>query len=219
MISKAKPLDHYLKDSTLAHFFPKNYHKQLQVVTYDKGQAICSQGDNLDYIAYFFAGKAKVIRQSANGKDHLLETVEKATIIGDIELMTKRPAVSSVIALEECTLIQLPLFDKTELLSDPLFLYQVGREIAQKCYQQSISSSANITYSVKELLASHILSMENEGEFNLELTLLADSFGTSYRHLGRVVKQLITDELISKTTFKHYEIINRKELEQLAIQE
>ncbi|MEQ9763526.1 cyclic nucleotide-binding domain-containing protein [Streptococcus sp. ZJ151] len=219
MISNVKTLDHYLKDSNLAHFFPKNYHKHLQVITYGKGQVICSQGDDLDFIAYFFAGKAKVIRQSANGKDHLLETLEKPTIIGDIELMTKRPAVSSVIALEECTLVQLPLFDKTELLSDPLFLYQVGREIAQKCYQQNISSSANVSYSVKERLASHILNTESQGIFSLELTLLADSFGTSYRHLGRVVKQLITDELISKTTFKHYEIINRKELEQLAIQE
>lgn len=219
MISNAKTLSYYLQDSNLAHFFPKNYHKQLQVVTYDKGQVICSQGDDLDYIAYFFSGKAKVIRRSANGKEHILETLEQATIIGDIELMTKRPVVSSVIALKECTLVQLPLFNKSELLSDPLFLYQVGREIAQKCYQQSISSSANITYSVKERLASHILSVENQGAFILELTILADALGTSYRHLNRVIKQLVDEDLIVKVGLRQYLITNKKELQLLAIQE
>ncbi|CAM2802555.1 Crp/Fnr family transcriptional regulator [Streptococcus agalactiae LMG 14747] len=219
MISNAKTIDHYLHDSDLANFFPKNYHQQLQVVIYDKGQTICSQGDYLDYIAYFFSGKAKVIRQSANGKEHILETLDQATIIGDIELMTQKPAVSSVIALEKCTLVQLPLFDKTELLSDPLFLYQVGREIAQKCYQQNISSSANITYSVKERLASHILEVEKDGQFSLELTLLADAFGTSYRHLGRVIKKMMTNKVIAKTAFKQYRIIDKQTLNKLAIQE
>lgn len=219
MISKAKELANYLSHEAITHFFPKKYHAKLQLTTYQKGQAICVQGESLEYLSCFLSGKAKVIRQSANGKEHILETLDQPTIIGDIELMTERPAVSSVIALEECLLIQLPLFNQTELLTDPVFLYQIGREIAQKCYQQNISASANIAYSVKERLATHILEHAKDGHYQLELSLLADIFGTSYRHLNRVIKQLVDEGIITKQSFKHYTITNQKKLQLLAIQE
>lgn len=107
-MTNINPLTNFLKDEAIAHFFPEKYHQYLQVMTYQKGQLICSQGDTLEHIAYLLSGRAKVIRHSANGKEHILETIEQPTIIGDIELLTQRPAVSSVIALTECVLVQLP---------------------------------------------------------------------------------------------------------------
>ncbi|WP_425281589.1 cyclic nucleotide-binding domain-containing protein [Streptococcus pluranimalium] len=214
-----KSIEDHLTNEAIHHFFPEKYHRYLRLITYQKGDVICYQGDLLNHISYFLSGKAKVIRRSANGKEHILETIQTPTIIGDIELLAQKTAVSSVIALEDCQLIQLPLFDKAELLSDPLFLYQVGREIALKCYQQNVSSATNITYSVKERLASHILNIANSEEFTLELSLLADAFGTSYRHLNRVVKQMLDENIIQKKRFKHYKITNKKALQALAIQD
>lgn len=218
-MTNINPLTNFLKDEAITHFFPEKYHQYLQVMTYQKGQLICSQGDTLEHIAYLLSGRAKVIRHSANGKEHILETIEQPTIIGDIELLTQRPAVSSVIALTECVLVQLPLCHQTALLADPLFLYHIGREIAHKCYQQNISSAANITYSVKERLATHILKHAQEDHYHLELSLLADAFGTSYRHLSRVIKQMVDEGLLSKTSSKTYTITDRQKLQHLAIQE
>lgn len=214
-----KELSQYLSHDAITRFFPKPYHAKLQLTTYQKGQAICVQGESLEYLSYFLSGKAKVSRQSANGKEHILETLEQPTLIGDIELMTQRPAVSSVIALEECLLIQLPLRYQAELLADPVFLYQIGREIAQKCYLQNIRASANVAYSVKERLATHILNHANDGLYQLELSLLADAFGTSYRHLNRVMKQLVDEGIIAKKEVKCYAIRNQKKLQLLAIQD
>ncbi|MGZ7142626.1 Crp/Fnr family transcriptional regulator, partial [Streptococcus pyogenes] len=83
-------------------------------------------------------------------------------------------------------------------------------------YLQNIQAASNIGYSVKERLATHILSIENEGKFQLELHLLPDSFGTSYRHLLRTIKDFLEEKTIAKER-KNYHILQRKTLEKLRI--
>lgn len=218
MVSIQDQLNQLLKDYELGDFFPASYHKQLQITHYQKGQSICQQGDQLTALYFFLKGKTKVVRRLFNGKEHILEIQKKPCLIGDIELMTNSPAVSSVISMEDSLVIQLPLRDKAELLADPAFLYQLGRNLAQKLYTQNITSTTNLSYSVKERLATHILEYEEEGLVKLELTPLADSFGTSYRHLGRCLKDLIELGLLQKTSFKHYQILDYEGLNTLLIQ-
>ena len=161
-------------------------------------------------------GKVKIVRRLFNGKDYILDISSQPNLIGDIELLTGQAIVSSVIALEKVWVVQLPLSNRQELLSDPTFLYMVGKGLASSLYQQNIQAASNIGYSVKERLATHILSIENQGHFQLELHLLADSFGTSYRHLLRTIKDFLEKKIISKQG-KNYQICDRKILEKLRI--
>ena len=161
-------------------------------------------------------GKVKIVRRLFNGKDYILDISSQPNLIGDIELLTGQAIVSSVIALEKVWVVQLPLSNRQELLSDPTFLYMVGKGLATSLYQQNIQAASNIGYSVKERLATHILSIENQGHFQLELHLLADSFGTSYRHLLRTIKDFLEKNIISKQG-KNYQICDRKTLEKLRI--
>ena len=87
--------------------------------------------------------------------------------------MTNQPAGSSVIALEEVQAVQLPLNNKEELLKDPVFLYQIGRNLAMALHKQGITASTNASYSVKERLATHILNSEEENIFQLSTSILA----------------------------------------------
>ncbi|MBM7642496.1 cyclic nucleotide-binding domain-containing protein [Streptococcus loxodontisalivarius] len=217
-IPQRQEIEKIVKDYQLEEVFPSNYHAQLQLVTYQKGQAICHQGEELNALSYVLKGKLKIVRRLFNGKEYILETPMQPTIIGDIELMTRRGAVSSVIALEEVQVVQLPLYNKDQLLKDPLFLFKIGQNLAESLYRQNISASTNISYSVKERLATHILTVQEDGHFQLNLPILADTFGTSYRHLMRVIKQLLDQNIISKPSFKHYQIENRSALEQLVIE-
>ncbi|MGT2930600.1 Crp/Fnr family transcriptional regulator [Streptococcus dentasini] len=211
-------LKYYLTKYKLYQIFPEHYISQLQLVTYKKGQAICQQGQTLGHLFYFIEGHIKIVRRLFNGKEHILETQTEPTLIGDIELMSNQDSVSSVIALETSRVVQLPLKNRQQVYQDPLLLYQIGRQLAQKLEQQNIISSTNISYSVKERLATYILSHEEEGIFQLQPSVLADAFGTSYRHLGRVVKQLLDQGIIERTAFKTYRIRERLELESLVIQ-
>lgn len=197
--------------------FPASYKPLLQEVTFQKGQAICLQGQDITALTYVLSGKLKIMRNLFNGKEHVLEMPAQPTLIGDIELMTDQVAGSSVIALEEVKALQLPLTNKEDLLKDPIFLYHIGRKLAQTLHKQAIISSTNASYSVKERLATHILDIQEDGECYLSPANLSERFGTSYRHIQRVVKEFQEQGLLTKIAFKHYHIDDLKALEALAI--
>ncbi|GFG42198.1 cyclic nucleotide-binding domain-containing protein [Streptococcus canis] len=215
-ISDANLLVHYLKKHHLEDFFPKSSHSQLQLVHYFKGEAICLQNQELKALYYLVQGNIKIVRRLFNGKEHILKTHNGPILIGDIELMTDQKAVTSVIVLDEAYVVQLPLVHKKSLLSDASFLYHIGQGLAQNFYKQNITSTTNITYTVKERLASYIINNQSQQEVHLNLTLLADRFGTSYRHLHRVLNQLILQGMIERTSFKTYRILNQGGLQQLS---
>ena len=200
----------------LDQVFPAAYLNQLQKVTFQKGDYICTQGQAITELTYILSGRVKIVRSLFNGKEHILETLNQPQILGDVELMTNQPAGSSVIALEEVQAVQLPLNNKEELLKDPVFLYQIGRNLAMALHKQGITASTNASYSVKERLATHILNSEEENIFQLSPSILASRFGTSYRHVQRVIKQFIDQGIIEKEAFKTYRILERQTLEKLA---
>ncbi|MGT2933579.1 Crp/Fnr family transcriptional regulator [Streptococcus catagoni] len=216
IINDYKLLQSFLYNKKLDGFFPEAYHQNLQLLLYQKGETICQQGQDVKALSYTVTGSVKITRRLTNGKEHILETHARPCIVGDIELMTNQQAVTSVIALEETYLIQMPLTDKENLLKDPQFLYQIGQKLADNFYQQNIRSTTNISYTVKERLASHILKNADTNRFILNLPLLADSFGTSYRHLHRVIQQLVSENIIERSAFKEYQILDHKKLENLA---
>lgn len=197
--------------------FPRRYKHLLQEVTFQKGEAICLQGQAITALTYVLSGKLKISRTLFNGKEHVLEMPALPTLIGDIELMTNQVAGSSVIALEDVQALQLPLSNKEALLQDPDFLYKIGQKLALTLHKQAIISSTNASYSVKERLATYILAVEEEGSFQLSPSSLAENLGTSYRHVQRVIRQLLDQDVIVKTAFKHYQITDRKTLERLTI--
>ena len=200
----------------LEQVFSAPYLSQLQKVTFQKNDYICTQGQAITELTYILSGKVKIVRSLFNGKEHILETLNQPQILGDVELMTNQPAGSSVIALEEVQAVQLPLNNKEELLKDPVFLYQIGRNLAMALHKQGITASTNASYSVKERLATHILNSEEENIFQLSPSILASRFGTSYRHVQRVIKQFIDQRIIEKEAFKTYRILERQTLEKLA---
>ena len=200
----------------LDQVFSPPYLNQLQKVTFQKNDYICTQGQAITELTYILSGKVKIVRSLFNGKEHILETLNQPQILGDVELMTNQPAGSSVIALEDIQAVQLPLNNKEELLKDPVFLYQIGRNLAMALHKQGISASTNASYSVKERLATHILNSEEENIFQLSPSILASRFGTSYRHVQRVIKQFIDQGIIEKEAFKTYRILERQTFEKLA---
>lgn len=209
----------YLQHPLIRGIFPTDKLHQLEVGHYPAGQTLFLQGEPLEHLLFFLKGKVKIVRRLFNGKEHILGIHEQAMIIGGIELLTNQPLVSSVVTMEDSWVVRLPLRQsRDQLLADPHFLYQIGQTLATSLYQQNIQTATQVAYTVKERLATHILAIEQEGVFQLELPILADSFGTSYRHLLRTIKACLDAGWIDKQG-RSYQIVNRLELERLAIQQ
>ena len=200
----------------LDQVFPAAYLNQLQKVTFQKGDYICTQGQAITELTYILSGRVKIVRSLSNGKEHILEMPQQPQLLGDVELMTNQLAGSSVIALEEVQTVQLPLNNKEALLKDPIFLYHIGRNLAMALHRQGITASTNASYFVKERLATHILNIEEQDIFQLSPSILSSSFGTSSRHVQRVIKQFSDQGIIEKKAFKTYRILQRDSLETLA---
>ena len=99
----------------LDQVFPAAYLNQLQKVTFQKGDYICTQGQAITELTYILSGRVKIVRSLSNGKEHILEMLHQPQLLGDVELMTNQLAGSSVIALEDVQAVQLPLNDKESL--------------------------------------------------------------------------------------------------------
>ena len=110
----------------LDQVFPPPYLDQLQKVTFQKNDYICTQGKAITELTYILSGKVKIVRSLFNGKEHILETLNQPQILGDVELMTNQPAGSSVIALEEVQAVQLPLNNKKSSSKIPFFSIKLG---------------------------------------------------------------------------------------------
>lgn len=201
----------------LETIFPKKYQNHLRLQKVAAGEVICHQGDTLKTLSYILEGQIKIVRRVYNGREHILDTKSAPTLIGEIELLTQKKCVSSVIALTPVTVAKLPLEHlKADLLNDASFLLNISKELAQTLYQQNILSTTNITYTLKERLATHILKVATNDCFRPERTRLAESFGVSYRHVSRVLYQLTKSGILEKDKL-YYHIKDKKALKKLQI--
>lgn len=212
-----KEIEKLLKEFQVETLFPKHYFPHLILKEFSKSDYLCHQDEELTTISYVLTGRIKIVKKLANGKDYILDIKNPPTIIGEIELLTNQTASSSVIAETKGLMLSLSLNQQKEvLLSDPSFLLRLARGLANALHEQNTKTSTNLSYTLKERLASYILTLEEDKPFTLPLATLADSFGVSYRHLLRVLKELITDGALHKEN-NRYRINDRKRLEKWQI--
>lgn len=212
--------DKLIDDYGLADIFPSDILSSLQVILYEKNDSICIQGQELEQISYFLTGKLKIVHSLENGAEMILNVQEESGLLGEIELLLEKTCVSSVIAMEESLVVQLPTpVFKQKLLDSPLFLRYMGIAMAEKLHYSNRSTPTHIHYRLKERLATYILSQTRQTpSFQLKINQLAARFGVSYRHIQRVLKKMVDDGWLQKEK-KTYTVIQAMKLEELAIKE
>ena len=92
-----------------------------------------------------------------------------------------------------------------------------AKTLAEKLHQINYLAPANFHYSVKERLATHFLEhCDENGILKPKMNQLALRFGISYRHLSRVIKQMIEEGLIQREG-RVYTILDAKRMNDLSI--
>lgn len=212
-------LKEYIRQYHIERFFPEEYFDSLVLLEYKAGEFICTQGEFLNNLCFFVNGSLKIIRTLDNGKELILDIRKESCILGEIEFMANQPIVSSVVALSRCHVIALPAARlRQQLIHDPTFLYNVANWLANELYDADINRISVALHSVKEQFALQLLSYKDEESFSLNLSILADRFGTSYRHLFRVINQFIDAGILERSNRK-YKILDYEKLEQIVYKE
>lgn len=82
-------------------------------VTIKKGEAIFSEGDNVNGVFCVKEGVCKMTKLSANGKDQIVKLTQKGELLGQRSLISDEPANLSAIAVEDMEVCFIP---KSEIL-------------------------------------------------------------------------------------------------------
>lgn len=223
-INDPKIMNKFIEKYNILESFSMDIRPYMELMLFKKGEHICRDGEDINYLMFFVEGKAKVYLSLHNGKSLLLCFYHSLTMLGDVEVFNRQPASSNIQVIQDSYCIAISMQNvQAYLLSDAKFLCFLGRSLGNKLNRCGKNSSINLLYPLENRLASYILATgqlkDYDGrkviEFNENLTEISELLGTSYRHLLRTLNILVSKGAIKKNG-NCYEVFSEAILKKMA---
>ncbi len=194
----------YIRKFDLEEVFSEPLINEMSIRTVEKGGALSSLGERLEYFYLLVEGKLKIYTIHENGKKILIRFYRPLAAIGDLEYLSDYPPNAIVEALEYTRVISIPMtIIRCYTTECPKFLKFIITQLSHKLYTFSKSASMNLVYPLENRVASYLWSLSeiNDRKRLEEIRVssmeeMADLLCPSYRHLSRVLKQLESKEII-----------------------
>ncbi len=182
--------------------------ENAKYIQFKKGEYLCREEEKIEYLLFILSGKAKISITAANGKTLLLNFYRKGQVLGDVEIMlVESLGTANVIAVTEVECIGVPAAYCKDVLSTNIeFMNFIAATLAKKLDRSSRYSAMNILYTLENRLCAYIVSTHENGEFQENLTELAELLGTSYRHLLRTMQELCEEGILERCSRTKYKI-------------
>lgn len=213
-------MQHYIEQFQLQNVLPPDLLQLLTVKTFNKGEYVINQGEQPSYMYFLVEGRLKIFTESDEGRKLIIAFTQPFTVLGDIEFVQRKPYLNTVEAITDVKFLALPIeiIHEQGLQHLPFTLY-ILNEITGKYYANAYSSHFNMLHSVDVRFASYLLSITTETDYVSihHIRDVADLIGTSYRHLNRIISQLVEQGLIERAQ-RTIRILNREQLLKLAKQ-
>lgn len=192
-ISDQKARRRFVERYPVQKLFSAPVEELLEVHVYKKGEYICDELMAPERLYFLVKGRVKLYMIHQDGNISLAQYYEAGDILGELEFLGIRTRSQSIQAVEESVCLALSFKEYGELiLSDPVFLRNLSRQIAEKMLRIVGKLVATQTYPLENRMAACLLEKEveavGEGWIKVSLTDLAQYLGASYRHLSRVIK-------------------------------
>lgn len=200
-------LENYIRRFGLEAIFDPDVIERMELRRFEKGELICKSSAELRHLYFLVTGKVKISSFLENGKSLLLRFNKPLSVLGDVEFLNQFQVRCNVESVTETRLIAVTFEVLNRFAYDnPRFLRFIIQNLSDKLYRSSLSASINLLYPLEKRLAGYLLSISSDENnlpcgndiMNLKMTELASFFGTSYRHLNRVINSLITKNVLKK---------------------
>ncbi|WP_099221527.1 transcriptional regulator YeiL [Listeria costaricensis] len=176
-----------------------------QSVHVKKAAKIMTTGEKVEQLYYLVSGQAKIVMFHENGKRSVVDFLQSGSFIGEIELLQNTCPTKDVIAMRDCQLIALPLaILRDQLLNDPLFLRALCLQLSHKALKRAEENAENGSSSFRSRLARFILTMSENGIYQVAHTDAADYLHVSYRHFLYVFHDFLEQGLLQKEGKSYY---------------
>lgn len=159
------------------------------IMEFKDREAIVNEGQELPFLFYVLAGKAKIIKNEPNGKRVILQFLQQNDWIGDLTIVQAEKATKEVIAIGDTICLGIPIADVEEyLMTNTAFLKYLSQYIGQKLLKRMDHFSASQTFELKYRLAELMVAVSVEGIYAENQLQISEYLGVSYRHLMHTLK-------------------------------
>ena len=104
----------------------------LKLLTYQTKQIILREGDRGESLYMLTSGTVKAFRKNANGKQVLLAELTEGAFFGEGSILTGKPRTATVVAWEECELLELDRPTLDSITQTHPHVWDVLQEFAAK---------------------------------------------------------------------------------------
>lgn len=194
---------HYFDTTVLGRIFGQDLMDRSRLFEYEVGEMVCENGQPLTKLIFLVEGAAKVYTMLDNGKIYLLRIEEPLNIYGDLEVLTGDTYTANVEALAGCRCLEMPIgLIRRSYGADPEFLSLIIRSLAERLDKISHMSTTNLLLPLKNKVAGYLMAHMDDDTSTVHINCsyidVAEQLGSTYRHLSRVMKELLDDGIICK---------------------
>jgi CRP/FNR family transcriptional regulator, putaive post-exponential-phase nitrogen-starvation regulator len=190
----------YIEEFKMDLFLNKILLNNIRLFHFKAYETIIAEQTKTKFIYFLVDGQIKCAHYNSSGTLAVVAMMHPFSTLGDVEIVNNDLTVTSVISTCPSTVLGIPVsIVRKEGLMDPLFLKFINAELVKKL-QSSTSLRLGHLVPVKSRLALYILSKADTREDTViilpEKEALASMLGTTYRHLNRVLKDLIEERTL-----------------------
>lgn len=193
-------LNYYIKKNKIDSIISNELLQKSILYSFEKNEIIIKTDEELKYYYFFVNGKIQISYSYENGKKMPLKTYKSFQSFGDIEIIKNKPILCNIEALEDSYFILLPAdFVRQEYKKNIEFAQYFAENLSDKFYATIKNSSYTYVYPLINRLSSYLLELDiydNKIQLKSSFVLLAESLGTTYRHLNRVFKEMEKEKIL-----------------------
>ena len=175
--------------------FIKDKFININFKTFDK---ILKQNEDPSFVYIIKKGKVKVYSLTPTQLKYLERIYCEYELFGELEVFIDNPILNFVEAVEPCEVIKIPKDTFLEWIKyDSDFSLFIHVQMAEKMYHTSISSKANIAYTLKSRIIFFLWSFLDEHNLDsVHKDILVEGVGSNIRSVNRIIKELVDESLI-----------------------
>jgi CRP-like cAMP-binding protein len=198
----------HLNDRSYRNWFAGLSDDHVYLVRTRPSETLIGQGEEADTLYYLVKGRCRVSSMNQDGKTFILNIINAPNLVGEIELITEDVSFS-VETIDSCILLALPYAScRDQLLRDSVFLLRLCELLTEKEREHALKLAQVSSFPLENRLAAFILENSFDDRISLKKTIIAQSLGVSYRHLEKVMKDLVDEGTLKKDRFV-YTVVNK----------
>lgn len=195
-----KNLEYYIKEFNIGRFLNEKLLSHIQILHLEAYETLIAEQSIPQYFYLLVEGQIKCAHYHSNGTLAVVQIMHPFSALGDVELINKHRAMTAAVATRPSVVLGIPAsIIRDEGMNDPLFLQFISEELVKKLHDSTALRLGHLL-PVKSRLALFVVSKPDAADGNIlvfpEKEALASMLGTTYRHLNRVLKELMEENTI-----------------------